>query len=125
MGIIGIGTDLVVIERIDAIIQRHGERFVERVLHVNEMQRYRDSSFPARFLAKRFAAKEAISKAIGTGIAEGVALHDIEIVNDALGKPHVRLHGVASQRMAERGASQCHLSLSDERDHALAFAVLE
>jgi len=125
MAILGIGTDLVVIKRIEEIITRHGERFVERVLHPNEMARYQDSSFPERFLSKRFAAKEAVAKALGTGIAEGVALNDIEVVNDALGKPHIELHGGAKLRMQQMGATHCHLSLTDERDHAIAFAVLE
>lgn len=125
MAIVGIGTDLVVIKRIEEILLRHEERFVERVLHPNEMQRFKDSAFPERFLSKRFAAKEAVSKALGTGIAEGVALHDIEVVNDELGKPHICLHGGAKMRMQQLGATHCHLSLTDERDHAIAFAVLE
>lgn len=125
MAILGIGTDLVVIERIEAVLSRHGERFVERVLHANEMLRFRDSSKPARFLAKRFAAKEAVAKALGTGIAEGVALHDIEVANDALGKPHVLLHGGARLRALKLSAEHIHLSISDEREHALAYAVLE
>ncbi len=124
MAVVGIGTDLVVIKRMDEVLARHGERFTERVLHENERQRFRESQHPARYLAKRFAAKEAIAKALGTGIAEGVNLNDIEIANDERGKPYVRLHGGAAARMQAMGANHCHLSISDERDHALAFAVL-
>lgn len=125
MAVVGIGTDLVVIKRIEEVLGRHAERFVERVLHANELLRFEDSQHQARYLAKRFAAKEAVSKALGTGIAEGVNLNDIEIANDERGKPHVRLHGGAMARMQAMGARHCHLSISDERDHALAFAVLE
>jgi len=125
MAVVGIGTDLVVIKRIEEVMARHGDRFVERVLHANEKLRFQESQHPDRFLAKRFAAKEAVSKALGTGIAEGVNLNDIEIANDSRGKPHVILHGGAELRLQAMGARHCHLSISDERDHALAFAVLE
>lgn len=125
MAVVGIGTDLVIIKRIEEVLSRHGERFVERVLHENELGRFLDTQHQARYLAKRFAAKEAVSKALGTGIAEGVNLNDIEIANDERGKPHVILHGGAYERLQTMGAKHCHLSISDERDHALAFAVLE
>ncbi|NQD37363.1 holo-ACP synthase [Permianibacter sp. IMCC34836] len=125
MAVVGIGTDLVVIKRIEEVLGRHAERFVERVLHPNELLRFQDSQHQARYLAKRFAAKEAVSKALGTGIAEGVNLNDIEIANDERGKPHVILHGGAMLRMQAMAARHCHLSISDERDHALAFAVVE
>ena len=125
MAVVGIGTDLVVIKRIEEVLSRHGERFIERVLHENELSVFLTHQHQARFLAKRFAAKEAVSKALGTGIAEGVNLADIEVKNDELGKPLIILHGGALKRLHEMGAQYCHLSISDERDHALAFAVLD
>ena len=125
MAVVGIGSDLVVIKRIEEVLSRHGERFTERVLHENELKIFMHHQHQARFLAKRFAAKEAVSKALGTGIAEGVNLADIEVRNDELGKPVVVLHGGALKRLHDMGAQYCHLTISDEREHALAFAVLD
>ena len=122
--IFGIGTDIVAVSRLRDMWQRHGEHALARLLAADEYSDFAAAADKGRFLAKRFAAKEAIAKALGTGIAEGVNLNDIEIANDERGKPYVRLHGGAAARMQAMGANHCHLSISDERDHALAFAVL-
>lgn len=125
MAIVGIGNDLVEVARIEQVLIRNPERFAARVLTKSELAQFHQHKQPARFLAKRFAAKEAAAKAIGTGIAAGVTFHDFEISNDAAGRPLLTLHGVAKDFAAERKVSHCWLSLSDERHYALATVVLE
>jgi len=119
----GIGTDLVLVSRIDAVLERQGERFARRILTPAEFQRFASHRQPARFLAKRFAAKEAILKALGTGLANGLSWQHMQIDNDAAGAPLVRLTAVAALRLQEGGGGRMLLSLSDEREQALAFAV--
>ena len=121
--IIGIGTDMVLVSRIEAVLGRQGERFAQRILTPTELQRFRDHSQPARYLAKRYAAKEAILKALGTGLAKGMSWQYMQIDNDAQGAPQVTLSGVALQRLQQGGGGRMLLSLSDEREQALAFAV--
>lgn len=120
--IVGVGTDIVDIQRLRGVILRHGERFGEKVLHGSELTAWREAKLSISFLAKRFAAKEAVAKALGTGMREGVRFQDIEIVRGELGKPEVRLHGVASARAA---GMSLHLSISDEKHYAVAFVVAE
>ena len=120
--VIGIGTDLVEIERVAAAIGRHGARFAERIMTASELARC-DVTDP-RAVAKSFAAKEAVAKALGTGFRRGVSWQDIEITRDSLGAPVVSLQGAAAARMSELGGSRLLLSLSDERTHVLAFAVM-
>lgn len=120
----GIGTDIVAILRIQEALTRHGERFVERVLHPAEHADYRRSRDPARFLAKRFAAKEAFAKALGTGIRPPALLNAIGVSHDALGKPVYVLSEDLQSHLATLRVS-AHLSISDERDYVIAFAVLE
>lgn len=121
--IIGIGTDLVLVSRIEAVLGRQGERFAERILTPAELQRFRAHSQPARYLAKRYAAKEAILKALGTGLAKGMSWQHMQIDNDDLGAPCVVLSGVALQRLQQGGGGRMLLSISDEREQALAFAL--
>lgn len=121
--ILGIGTDLVLIERIDGVLQRQGERFARRILTDEELQRFQSHGQPARYLAKRYAAKEAILKALGTGLAAGLTWHCMQIDNDPAGAPIVILSGMALQRLEQGGGGRMLLSLSDERDQALAFAI--
>ena len=121
--IIGIGTDLVLLSRIEAVMERQGERFAQRILTPAELQRFRSHSQPARYLAKRYAAKEAILKALGTGLAKGMSWQHMQIDNDAQGAPFVTLSGVARQRLQQGGGGRMLLSLSDEREQALAFAL--
>lgn len=122
--IFGVGTDLVAIARIEAMWQRHGERALERLLAPEEREACRASSHPGRFLAKRFAAKEALGKALGTGIRAPVLLTAIAVAHDELGKPKFAYSGELADWIAERGLA-AHLSLSDEADYALAFAIVE
>lgn len=119
----GIGTDLVLVARIEAVLQRQGARFARRILTEAEFQRFAAHRQPARFLAKRFAAKEAILKALGTGLAGGLSWQHMQVDNDAAGAPLVSLSGVAAQRLQEGGGGRMLLSLSDEREQALAFVV--
>lgn len=121
----GVGTDLVRIDRIRQVLDRHGERFARRVLTARELERWQRHSAPHRFLAKRFAAKEALTKALGTGIGAAVSFQDLEISNDEFGRPIVITSARLAEWMAQRGWSDCHLSISDEEDLALAFAVVE
>ncbi|MFC1578830.1 holo-ACP synthase [Pseudomonadota bacterium] len=121
---IAVGTDILRVGRIEAVEERLGERFVRRILTPTEQLEYRQSQQPARLLAKRFAAKEAIAKALGTGIGRGVSWQDITIGHDARGAPTVTLSGGALQVATDRGGSRMELSLADELEYVVAFAVL-
>ncbi len=120
----GIGTDLVAIARLRAMWERHGERTLDKLLAPEERADCRASADPGRFLAKRFAAKEALGKALGTGIRAPVLLPSIAVTHDAAGKPGFAYGEELAAWIAARGWV-CHLSISDEADHALAFVVAE
>lgn len=122
--ILGVGTDIVRIDRIAASLERHGDRFAHRILAGAERDAFARHRDPARFVAKRFAAKEAFGKALGTGVAAPATLHALAITHDARGKPLFDFAETLSAYMAERGLS-AHLSLSDETDYVVAFAVIE
>ncbi|MBK1734792.1 hypothetical protein CKO15_05705 [Halorhodospira abdelmalekii] len=124
--IVGIGTDIVAVARIGEAWQRHGERFAQRLLHPSEWAQLqqRHNAAPAAFLARRFAAKEAAAKALGTGLSEGITLRLLEVAHDRRGRPLLHLHGAAAQRAETLGVVQACLSISDERAYALAFVVL-
>lgn len=125
--ILGIGTDLVEIERLERAYSRHGSRLLARVLSDRErsaMPPVHTARFAA-WLAKRFAAKEAAVKALGTGFRDGITLHDIETQHTVLGAPVLHFSGAARQRFESLGGRIAHLSLSDERQHALAFVIIE
>lgn len=121
---IAIGTDIVDIRRIESSLQRQGDAFVERILTVAEILEFERFKRRPAYLAKRFAAKEAVAKALGTGIGYGVSFQNIEISNNTMGAPQVALNGGAEEKLQELGASSVRLSLSDERNYAVAFAVL-
>ncbi len=123
--IFGVGTDIVELERIESMLRRHGERVALRLLSGAELPEYRGSSQPARLLAKRFAAKEAFSKAMGTGLRHPVTLGNITVGHDALGRPRLEFGAELSAYLARHGITRHHLSISDERRHAVAFVVLE
>ena len=114
-----VGVDIVEIERIEAVLRRHGERFLQRVYTPTE-QAYCRGRVPE--LAARFAAKEAVSKALGTGL-RGIAWQEMEILGDERGKPLVCLHGRAKARAEELGLSEFAVSLSHSRDYAVALVV--
>lgn len=123
--IVGIGTDIIEVDRIQGMWERHGDRLPQRILSDTELQRFAQVAQKVAWLAKRFAAKEAAAKALGTGIGEGVSWKHIEVGNDALGAPRLFLHEVALERARALGADRFHLSLSDERAFAVAFVILE
>ena len=123
--IFGIGTDIVRVGRIRDDLSRFGDRFAERILTKNELLEFHQNANKANFLARRFAAKEAAVKAMGTGFSNGVQLHDIEVTHDAQGKPMLAFHGRAREFMQERSVAVAHISLADEQDHAVAFVTLE
>lgn len=124
IGAKGIGTDLLDQRRIARLIEKPNERFSQRILTADELILWAKKSHSINFLAKRFAAKEAISKALGTGIAQGIGFQQMNIYADALGKPVVELSGAALERIEALGGEQVLLSLSDEGEMILAFAVL-
>ena len=121
----GVGTDIVAYARIVDMYARHGERFAQRILSSAELSEYSLVSDPARLLAKRFAAKEAFSKAVGSGLRHPVSLRRISVTHDAAGKPVLRFDEVLNDHLSALGIDGCHLSLSDERDMVVAFVVLE
>ena len=121
---IRVGTDILRIARIDEVVERQGERFVKRILTAPEQAEYAASGQPGRLLAKRFAAKEAVAKALGTGIGRGVSWQDIRILHDEAGAPGVALSGGAAEVAASLGGKDVALSISDELDYVVAFAVL-
>ena len=120
----GIGTDIVRVARIAEALARHGARFAARVLDATEMPAFEAAAHPERFLAKRFAAKEAFGKALGTGVAAPATLHAVRVGHDALGKPLFEYSPALAEYMRARGLN-AHLSLSDEVDYVVAFAVIE
>lgn len=125
MAIFGIGTDIVDITRLEAALQRHGEAFAAKLLADDELAAWREASNPAAFLAKRFAAKEAFAKALGTGIRGAVTLRRFAVVHDALGRPGFRCDPQVEAELQVRNIHTIHLSLSDERQHVVAFVVME
>ncbi|WP_172197911.1 holo-ACP synthase [Niveibacterium sp. COAC-50] len=122
--IAGIGTDIVSIARVRASLDRHGEAFAERILAPQELLEFRSVRDGARFLAKRFAAKEAFAKAFGTGLRAPATLHAIAVGHDELGKPVYVFDAVLEAAMHAR-AWAAHLSISDEKDNVVAFALIE
>ncbi len=125
MAIAGIGTDLCKISRIERALQRFGSRFAEKVLIEGELARFRSHRDPASFLAKRFAAKEAFSKAMGTGMKYPVHWRNLVVSNERSGKPTLGFRGPLLSLVQERGITSVHLSLTDEPDFVMAFVVLE
>jgi holo-[acyl-carrier protein] synthase len=118
----GIGIDLVEVPRIRELLEKHGQRFKERTFTAGEIAYCDACADPAMHYAARFAAKEAVAKALGTGLwAEGVVWTDIEVVREAGGKPGIVLHGAAKQHAA---AANCLVSLTHTRDLAMAQVIL-
>ncbi|MCX9158289.1 holo-ACP synthase [Niveibacterium sp. 24ML] len=122
--IAGIGTDIVSIARIRTSLDRHGEAFAARILAESELTEFHAVRDGARLLAKRFAAKEAFSKAFGTGLRAPATFHAIAVEHDELGKPLFVYDRALSDAMRERGWV-AHLSISDEKESVVAFAVIE
>jgi holo-[acyl-carrier protein] synthase len=123
--IFGIGTDIVEVVRIEDSLARFGNAFAERILNEAEWQSYMQSNTPARFLAKRFAAKEAFAKALGTGLRGPATFQNIGVTHDDLGKPVLDIAPELQVLLDEKGIRYMHLSVSDEKNLAAAFVVLE
>ena len=123
--IYGVGTDVVEIERIRSALERFGERFARRILCEPELKRFRGHRLPANYLAKRFAAKEAFTKALGTGIHAPANWHGVWVENLRSGKPELHFTPALKDLLEQRGIRRAHLSLTDERALAAATVILE
>ncbi len=121
----GLGIDIVKTERVREVYVRYGRKFARRILTVTELGRFDASKRPVSFLAMRFAAKEAASKALGTGFRQGVGPRLIEVTHDGAGKPSLLLHGAAAEHAARLDVASSHISLTDEAEYAAAVVVLE
>jgi holo-[acyl-carrier protein] synthase len=123
--ILGTGIDIIEVVRIAASHEKFGERFLNRILKPAEIAYALSHKNPAPFLAARFAAKEAISKAFGTGIGKHLGWQDMEVGRKESGEPYVILHGSGAHLLKERGGRIVHLSLSHTEHYAAAMAILE
>ena len=123
--ILGTGIDIIEVARIASSFEKHGDRFVNRILVPDEIAYCLQHRQPAPFLAVRFAAKEAISKAFGTGIGAQIGWRDMEIRKKESGEPYVVLHGKGAELFAARKAVAVHVSLSHTEHYAAATAILE
>src|ERR1043166_8873519 len=125
MGVIGIGVDLVECERIDRSLERFGEKFLRRVFTEGEIKYSMSMKFPARHLAARFAAKEAVSKAFGTGIGKAMGWKNIDIRKKKSGEPFLVFSGPAQELASKRGVISAQVTLSNTEPHAMACVALE
>ncbi len=123
--ILGTGIDIIEVERIEASYKKFGERFLKRILRPPEIEYCLSHKNPGAHLAVRFAAKEAISKAFGTGIGEQLSWQEIEICKKKSGEPFVVLHEGGLKLLDQRGGKTVHITLSHTRTHAVAMAILE
>lgn len=123
--IYGVGTDIIEIPRIAAALERFGERFARRILCEPELKRFASHRLPAAYLAKRFAAKEAFTKALGTGIHAPANWHGVWVANLRSGKPTLQFTAALQAMLDARGVGNAHLSLTDERGLASATVILE
>lgn len=122
--IIGIGTDLVHIPRMQNLLDKHGDKIAARILSEREFVEFKLQLKPAAFLAKRFAAKEAAAKALGTGFRDGLSLRHIEVRNDSLGKPELSFTTAGQTVLEDRQIGRSLLSLSDDHEYASAYVIL-
>ena len=125
MSVVGVGTDLVQVERVRRVLERHGERFACRVLDHREMQRWRTHADPGSYLARRWAVKEAAAKALGTGIGGSLGFHDLHVASTAAGAPQLEVTGRGAETARLLGVTRWHVSLSDDGGFALAFVLAE
>ena len=123
--IFGIGTDIVEVARIEASLQQFGDEFAKRILAESEWVSYQKSAIKPRFLAKRFAAKEAFSKALGTGLRAPATFQNIAVSHDDLGKPVLLLAPALLTLLQTKNIMHTHITISDEKNLAAAFVVLE
>jgi holo-[acyl-carrier protein] synthase len=125
VSILGIGVDMVEVERIQHSLDRFGERFMKRVFTEGEIAYCQSMRFPARHFAARFAAKEAVSKAFGTGIGKAMSWRDIDVHKKESGEPFLVFHAAAAALAKERAIKSAWISLSHTDHHALAMIVIE
>ena len=123
--ICGIGTDIVQISRLQKNLAHYGDRFAQRILSESEFEEYLRHTQKAHMLAKRFAAKEAAVKALGTGFAQGISLRHITVTHNSLGQPRLQFEAEAKLKMQSLGVTASYLSIADEKEYAVAFVVLE
>jgi len=123
MRVFGIGIDVVEVERISAAIDRHGEVFLNKIFTPNEREYCDSKKTPAQHYAARFAAKEAVSKAFGTGIGGNAGLHDLEVIQDSNGAPKLHLSGAADAFAQKHGISDIQISLTHTEHYAAANAI--
>ncbi len=125
MRIHGIGTDIVAVERIRRALDRHSGKFARRILSDLEMRVCAQMTDLAPYAAKRFAAKEAFFKALGEAPSEANTWHQLSVINDAVGRPHLEYGAKLAALLDAKSIAAAHVSLSDERTHAVAFVILE
>ena len=125
MSVVGIGVDLVENARIEHSLERFGDRFLKRVFTAGEIEYSQSMKYPARHLAARFAAKEAVSKAFGTGIGKSMGWKDIDVRRKESGEPYVVLEGGAKRLAEERKVTNVSITLSHTQNHAMAMIVVE
>jgi holo-[acyl-carrier protein] synthase len=123
--IYGVGTDLIEIKRVERVLERFGERFAQRILCEPELKRFRAHRQPVAYLAKRFAAKEAFGKALGTGIHAPANWHGVWVSNLRSGKPVLEYSPALATLLEKRGITRAHVSITDERGMAAATVILE
>lgn len=123
--IVGVGTDIIEIARMAASLDQKGDAYARRLLTETEFAEFQQRGNKAAYLAKRFAAKEAAVKALGTGFAESITWKQVNIENDEKGMPVLTLTGKARERADALGVSRLHVSISDEKHYAVAFVILE
>jgi len=122
--IFGIGTDLVQVSRIERVYDKYQDKFASRILTYSESLGLAKTANKANFLAKRFAAKEALAKALGSGV-RGFWFTDIEIIHEENGKPGFKFFGPCQQKINQKQISKAYLSITDEQQYAIAFVLLE
>lgn len=122
--IYGIGTDIVRVDRLQKSLDRYGVRVAKRILSDDELMAFEKSGKQGHFLAKRFAAKEATAKALGTGFRDGLSLRHISVENDLLGKPSLVFHDKGQEMLQQLGIGESYISLSDEDEFAVAYVLL-
>ncbi|XBC39449.1 MAG: holo-ACP synthase [Buchnera aphidicola (Nurudea shiraii)] len=125
MSIIGIGIDILSIKRIKKIVQKLEKKFSNRILSKYELTEYKKSKNPVLFLAKRFSTKEAASKALGTGIKNGIKFNNFELYHDYLGKPHLKLLKKAKILSKNLNINSIYVSLSDEKLYVTSIVIIE
>lgn len=123
--IVGIGTDIAEVDRVGDLVARHGDRFLRRVFTEDELAYSLPRARRDEHLAARFAAKEAVLKAIKTGVGPGTSLQEVEVIRGSKGEPEVHLHGMTRRVAESKGVRRIHLTLSHTPNYAVAFVVCE